>query len=234
MRAHILALEGPPAPGPQRDPCRTLGGAPLDSMPRDLRFRALMRSDDWNGLPAAIRRRFCKHIANGQHAVYVGEVVDTYLSRGGWWLAQLARLVGGPLPLHRGAHMPSVVSVTADKATGGQTWTRTYGQPHGVPQVVHSIKRFAGPTGLEEYVGRGVGMTLTVDARDGALIFRSKEYFFEAGRWRFVLPSWLTPGALYVTHAELPDGKFSFTLQIIHPRFGLLLRQMAIFREATS
>ena len=83
MRAHILALEGPPAPGPQRDPCRTLGGAPLDSMPRDLRFRALMRSDDWNGLPAAIRRRFCKHIANGQHAVYVGEVVDTYLSRGG-------------------------------------------------------------------------------------------------------------------------------------------------------
>jgi hypothetical protein len=45
------------------------------------------------------------------------------------------------------------------------------------------------------------------------------------------LPEWLTPGTLYVTHAELPDGKFSFTLQIFHPRFGLLLRQMAIFRE---
>ena len=45
------------------------------------------------------------------------------------------------------------------------------------------------------------------------------------------LPPWLTPGTLYVTHAELPDGKFSFTLQVFHPRFGLLIRQMAIFRE---
>ena len=239
MRAHILALEGPPASGPQRDAGRApdgkiLADEPHGGTPHDLRFRALMRCDEWNGLPAAIRARFSKHITKGQHAVYVGEVVDTFLSYGGWWLAQVARLVGGPLPLHRGAHMPSVVSVTADNATGGQIWTRTYGRPRGFPQVVHSIKRFAGPTGLEEYVGRGVGMTLTVDARDGALIFRSRDYFFEAGKWRFVLPSWLTPGALYVTHAELPDGKFSFTLQIIHPRFGLLLRQMAIFREAKS
>jgi len=76
-------------------------------------------------------------------------------------------------------------------------------------------------------------MTLAVGAREAALIFRSRDYFVDIGRWRLVLPSWLTPGALYVTHAELPDGRFSFTLQIIHPRFGLLLRQMAIFREVT-
>ena len=130
MRAHIIALEGPPESRPGRDAGRApdgkvLGNNPSGGTPRDLRFRALMRHDEWNELPAAIRRRFCKHIASGQHAVYVGEVVDTYLSRGGWWLAQMARLVGGPLPLHRGAHMPSVVSVTTDKATGGQTWTRT-------------------------------------------------------------------------------------------------------------
>ncbi|HLQ92729.1 MAG TPA: DUF4166 domain-containing protein [Xanthobacteraceae bacterium] len=236
MRANILALESPPPSGPQRDPGYDTGFAPRRTpggKVLDLRFRALMRCEEWDSLPAAIQRRFCKDIASGQAIVFVGEVVDTYLSRGGWLLAQMARLVGGPLPLHRDAHVPSVVSVTADKTNGGQTWTRQYGRRAGFPQVVHSIKRFAGPTGLEEYVGRGVGMTLTVDARDGALIFRSAEYFFELGRWRLVLPSWLTPGAIYVTHAELPDGKFSFTLQIIHPRFGLLLRQMAIFREAT-
>jgi hypothetical protein len=100
----------------------------------------------------------------------------------------------------------------------------------------HSIhsKRFAGPTGLEEYVGCGVGMALTVYARDGALVFCSKHYFVQLFGRRLVLPAWLTSGTLYVTHADLPDGKFSFTLQIFHPRLGLLIRQMAVFREAAS
>ena len=73
------------------------------------------------------------------------------------------RLIGGPLPIDRASvHVPSVVTVTEDKASGGQIWTRIYGRRKGFPQVVHSSKRFAGPTGLEEYVGYGVGMTLTV------------------------------------------------------------------------
>jgi hypothetical protein len=42
----------------------------------------------------------------------------------------------------------------------------------------------------------------------------------------------VTPGVLSVIHAELGDGRFSFTLQLVHPRFGLLMRQMAAFREA--
>ena len=45
------------------------------------------------------------------------------------------------------------------------------------------------------------------------------------------IPAWLTPGTLTVTHAEVADGKFSFTLQVAHPRLGLLIRQMAMFRE---
>jgi uncharacterized protein DUF4166 len=231
MRANVLALEGPPGIPDRPEPL-------LKPLPRsevqDLRFRALMPDRDWYSLPDAIRGRFSKRLAHGKSAVYAGEVVDTVLSRGGWLLAQLARLIGAPLPLNRSKHVPSVVTVTEDKATRGQIWTRLYARRRGFPQVIHSIKRFAGPTGLEEYVGRGVGMTLTVDAHDGALIFRSRDYFVELGKWRLVLPRWLTPGALYVTHAELPDGKFSFTLQVIHPRFGLLIRQMAIFREVAS
>jgi hypothetical protein len=166
------------------------------------------------------------------------------MGRAGWWLAQAARLIGGPLPLTRDTpgrrtrvpivHVASVVTVTEDMATGGQIWTRLYARRKGFPQVIHSSKRFSGPTGLEEYVGCGIGMTLVVYAREGALVFRSKNYFLEALGRRLFLPEWLTPGTLYVTHAELPDGKFSFTLQIFHPRFGLLLRQMAIFREIAS
>ena len=198
---------------------------------RDLRFRALMSEAEWAALPPPIRRRFSKRLAGGKTIVYVGEVLETWMSRAGWWLVQAARLVGGPLPVTRNVHLPSVVTVTEDRATGGQIWTRLYTRRNGFPQVIHSSKRFAGPTGLEEYVGRGVGMTLKVYVREGALIFRSQDYFFELLGRRVVLPKWLCPGALSVTHAELPDQKFSFTLQIIHPRLGLLVRQMAIFRE---
>ena len=203
----------------------------------DLRFRALMTDKDWASLPLSIRRRFSKRLAGGRSVVYSGEVLDSWMSRAGWWLAQAARLIGGPLPVARNAHaanvrVPGVVTVT--EGMGGHIWTRLYARRKGFPQVIHSSKRFAGPTGLEEYVGYGVGMALTVYAREGALIFRSENYFLELFGRRWRLPAWLCPGTLYVTHAELPDGKFSFTLQIFHPRLGLLIRQMAMFREVDS
>jgi len=37
-----------------------------------------------------------------------------------------------------------------------------------------------------------------------------------------------------VRHADLGGGVFRFTLEIIHPRFGMLIRQSAVFREAAS
>ena len=128
----------------------------------DLRFRALIPDADWASLPLPIRRRFSKRLAGGKTVVFVGEVIETQMSRAGWWLAQAARLIGGPLPLSREAHAPSVVTVTEDIACAGQHWTRLYARRSGFPQVVHSSKRFAGPTGLEEYVGCGVGMALTI------------------------------------------------------------------------
>jgi len=197
----------------------------------DLRFRALMPDAAWASLPPAVQRRFSKRLAGGETAVYAGEVLETVMSRAGWWLAQAARLIGAPLPLTRSTHVPSVVTVTEDARSGGQIWTRLYARRNGFPQVIHSAKRFSGPTGLEEYVGRGVGMTLDIYAREGALIFRSRDFFVQVFGRRLMLPNWLRPGDIYVTHADLPDNKFSFTLQVIHPQFGLLVRQMAIFRE---
>lgn len=199
--------------------------------PVDLRFRALLSADDWNSLPAPIRRRFSKCLSRGDTVVYVGEVLETRMSRLGWCLAQLVRVIGAPLPTDRRRHSPSVVTVSEDPASGGQIWTRLY-MRNGFPQVIHSAKRFAGITGLEEYVGFGISMALTVHVKDEALVFRSAGYCLQLFGRRFALPRWLTPGELSVIHAELGDGRFSFTLQITHPRFGLLLRQMALFHEA--
>jgi hypothetical protein len=198
----------------------------------DLRFRALLSDEDWAALPLSIRRRFSKRLAGGHTAVFVGEVIETRMSRAGYLLAQATRLIGGPLPITRDAHVPSVVSVTEDIASSGQHWTRMYTKRRGFPHIVHSSKRFAGPTGLEEYVGHGVGMALTIQVENAALVFRSAHYFLQLGRFRLRLPAWATPGAITVTHAELGDGRFLFQLEVSHPRLGLLIDQTAAFKEA--
>jgi hypothetical protein len=197
----------------------------------DLRFRALLGEAEWAVLPQAIRRRFSKRLAGGETAVYVGTISETRFSRLGWLLAQLLRLIGGPLPTARDADIAAVVTVTEERATGGQVWTRLYARKHGFPQVIHSAKRFSGRTGLEEHVGYGIGMALKVEVKERALVFRSDGYFLQVFGRRLFLPAWACLGALTVTHAETEPGEFVFGLTIVHPRWGLLISQTAVFRE---
>jgi hypothetical protein len=198
----------------------------------DRRFHDLLPDEAWGRLPLAIWRRFSKRSADGETVVYVGTIEEAGFSRAGWWLAQLARVIGGPLPLCTETGVPMVVTVT--EASGGQIWTRICARSNGFPQVIHSAKRFAGPTGLEEYVGYGVSMALRISVEHEALVFRSVGYCLQIGPLRLPLPPRFTPGDLTVTHSDLGGGVFRFTLEIIHPRFGMLIRQSAIFREAAS
>ena len=203
-----------------------------DSMLGDLRFRRLLSDDDWVSLTPAVRERFSRRLAGGATVTYVGHVAHVAFSRLGWWLAQAARVFGGPLPLTADVGVASVVSVTEDMSSGGQIWTRMYARRRGFPQVIHSSKRFEGPTGLEEYVGRGLLMTLDVAVEQGVLTFRSAGYYLQIGRRRLRMPRWLTPGALAVTHRDLGDGRFLFRLEVVHAWLGCLIDQSAIFREA--
>ncbi|WP_342111378.1 DUF4166 domain-containing protein [Methylobacterium sp. SI9] len=230
-RARRADARPSPTPGVQRPP-DTAGDL------LDLRFRALLPERDWASLSPAVRHRFGKRLTQGASAVYVGHIVGMRISRLGWVVAQATRLVGSPLPLERQTGRAGVVTVTEDPDGGGQIWTRLYARASGFPQVIHSVKRFAGPTGLEEHVGAGVGMTLTVTVSDGALLFRSHSYFVDCRGHRLHLPSWLTPGALTVTHADAgadaTAGAFRFILDIEHPWFGQLIRQEALFQDAET
>lgn len=198
----------------------------------DLRFRALLSAAEWEDLPPATRKRFSKRLAHGETAIYAGEVVKTWFSPLGRALALAARLIGGPLPTGLDTGVPSIVTVTEDMALGGQVWTRLYARRNGFPQVIHSAKRFSGPTGLEEYVGWGISMALKVSVEDRCLSFRSTDYFLRLGKLRLRLPKWLTLGALTVQHIDIGNGMFLFWLDIEHPRFGKLLEQSVIFRDA--
>jgi hypothetical protein len=197
----------------------------------DLRFRALVGEAGWAALPETTRARFGKRVADCRTAVYAGEIVECRMNLAGRILAQLCRLIGGPLPLTRDADVPALVSVTEDAAGGGQHWTRIYGRRPGFPQVIQSSKCFAGPTGLEEYVGRGVGIALRVEVADGALHFLSDHYFIWLGRLRLRLPRWLAPGRMRVSHVDCRHGLFAFVLRLDHPLFGALVHQTAMFRD---
>jgi hypothetical protein len=215
-------------------PNRTLVSPAADDALGDLRFRKLLAKEEWDALPPAVRRRFTKRLSGGKTAVYVGEVLETRLTVVGWVWAFLARLIGGPLPTSRDAHVPSVVTVTEDFVTGAQMWTRLYARRRGFPQVIRSSKQFSGATGLEECVGGGVGMALDVSVEDEALTFRSAGYFLKLASLRMAIPWWLTPGAMTIAHREIGEGRFTFTLDVVHPLFGTIIHQVAAFKEAGS
>ena len=197
----------------------------------DLRFRALLAEPDWSSLPAPVRARFAKRIADCRTVHYAGEVVECRLSRAGWVLAQLARMIGSPLPLSAATFVPASVCVTEDPGSSGQFWIRIYGRGRGFPQVIRSSKRFCGPTGLEEYIGRGFGIALRLEAVGNALHFVSDHYFLAALGLRLRLPDWLSPGELRVSHVDCNHGRFAFLLMLNHPVFGELVRQTAMFAD---
>jgi hypothetical protein len=197
----------------------------------DLRFSALLGPAAWSRLPPAVRERFSKRLADGMAVTYAGRIVDSRRTFVGRALAELCRLLGAPLPLGDDIGAAAVVTVTEDVRAGGQFWTRMYGRARGFPQVIHSSKRFAGPTGLEEYLGLGFGIALAVRGDRTGLHFESDHYFWRAGRMRLHLPRWLEPGALTISHLDEGDGEFAFVLSLRHPLFGELMRQTGLFRE---
>lgn len=198
----------------------------------DDRFRLLLGDIAWARLPVAIRRRFSKRLSGGASLAYQGVVTSMHLSAIGQVLATLARLFGAPLPFDRSCvDRPAVVVVTEDPSSGGQFWIRQYGRLSGFPQTVYSAKRFSGPTGLEEHLSYGLGMTLRLEAAHDALYLRSDRYFVRLGRLRYYLPRWLVPGDLEIRHVEMGGGRFVFSLDLTHAVFGTLISQEALFRD---
>jgi Domain of unknown function (DUF4166) len=208
---------------------RELPDALVDLALADFRFARLLGAEGWARLPAAVRARFSKRYAPGRSVSYAGTIEQCWMSRAGWCLAHLARMFGAPLPLDRGSGLAAVVTVTEHGPSGGQVWTRVYARPNGFPQVIHSAKMFAGPTGLEEYLGRGLGLALRVGAEADRIVFHSDHYFLRLGERRLRLPRWLAPGDLRIDHIDHGQGRFAFVLDLRHRWLGELIHQRGEF-----
>jgi hypothetical protein len=196
----------------------------------DARFRALLKRHEWKQLPPEVQARFSKRLGGAQTSLYRGLVVEMHMSPLGWMLAQVCRLFGAPLPLSGKAGGAAVVSVSED-GRGGQCWTRIYARERGFPQVINSAKRFAGPTGLEEYLGRGLGMALRLEVLSDGLAFVSDHYFLQIGGRRLHLPRWITPGTARITHRQVAGTSFLFELIVAHSWAGKLLHQQVLFDD---
>ena len=188
---------------------------------------AALAGREWHDLPARTRARF---ELTRELTCYRGRVVHSESNLVGRCFRQLARFIGGPLPLGDTVGPAAVVVMTV--GAGNSAWTRVYRGKGGRHQAIRSVKRFSGPTGLEEYLGFGICMALRVRAEGCSLVFESCGYYLAFGERRLPLPRWLTPGRLTVRNTDLAAPWFRFSLELAHPWFGVVLRQEAMFEDA--
>lgn len=191
-----------------------------------LDIAALVGPPAWQRLPAAVRRRF----ARGHADTHYAGALDLHCSRIGRCFACFAAVLGGPLTTLRAAGVPAVVRVHGD-ARGGVVWERRLRMRGGGERVVRSTKE-AGPGGaLVERTDGGLAMELDVYEEAGALVFRSRRYFLALGPARLPIPMLLTPGVCRVAHIDEGDGRFRFTLSMVHPWWGTTFRQSGLFTD---
>jgi hypothetical protein len=205
--------------------------SPAPTPPRTLSYRTLL-GRSWLNLPAATRARFERHEAS-----YVGTMA-LRATAAGCWVARLCRLVGSPLPPPSDAPLGAAVRVELDRETGGSRWTRCYDFPTKRVTIA-SVKALDTDGSLVERLPFGLRMRLEVSARGGALCFDSAGYYVECpglawrgrryGAWRMPLPSWFLPGRTCVTHLDLGDGRFRFTMTIHHALLGDLFHHDGVF-----
>lgn len=180
----------------------------------------------WARLAPAVRRRFGgadAHLPRTYHGT-----MDVWRSPVGWMFAVLGRGLGGPLPSRSGQGVATEVRVGPQGA--GMRWERLLRFGPRQTERVASAKQ-DGPGGrLLECTGR-LAMELDVAEAGGALVFRSRRYLLQLGRWRIPVPGLLTPGTCEVRHEDAGPGRFRFTLTAIHPVWGLTFRQDGFFTD---
>lgn len=205
---------------------------PCDAAPAHpataLDLHAMVGATAWARLPAAVQRRFGTAHAN---VSYEGHM-DLRCSLVGHVYAALTRVWGGPLTHINTTALPATVRVSGN-GCGGVVWERCFhtGTDSGAGRTVRSTKEL-GPDGrLLERTDGGLSMSLDVLEEDGALVFRSRRFWWVRGHLRIPVPALLTPGACRVAHTDLGGGQFRFTLSMVHPWWGETFHQSGVFTD---
>ncbi|MDP3226818.1 MAG: DUF4166 domain-containing protein [Acidovorax sp.] len=220
------------APSANRLPLAASHSAPPAAA---LDLHALVGAAAWARLPAAVQRRFGTAHAD---VTYQGHL-DMRCSAIGHVYAALARLWGGPLTHLNTTAVPTTVRVSSN-GCGGVVWERRFhadaagsaGGAEGTSsesRTVRSTKEQGADGGLLERTDGGLAMSLDVQEEDGALVFRSRRFWWVVGGLRIAVPALLTPGICTVAHTDLGGRLFRFTLSMEHPWWGETFYQSGVF-----
>ena len=195
----------------------------------DSSYRDMLGELAWRRLHPEIPRTVLKkNHDRGKALCYDGIMHIVELSFMGWLFAQVCRLIGTPLAPRRGYNVPMDIRLEADEATGGVRWIRRYGFRSGAV-AVQSCKTRSGRQELTEHIGYGFSMRLHLSERRGDLYFTSHAYDLTLAGKRLRIPDWLTPGKTTVSHEQIRDKLFRFTLSVDHPLFGRTIYQDGYF-----
>ncbi|MES2674291.1 MAG: DUF4166 domain-containing protein [Pseudomonadota bacterium] len=186
---------------------------------------------EWSRLNPNVQERFATEPALTEQVFYRGIMETVECSLFGKIFAQLTRPVVNPLTPYKGKNVPLDVILYRKPGMPGVYWQRTYYHLGRAPYTVTSVKGQGSNGGLTESVGAGFGMELSVSAEEGSLVFRSTRYIWALGKFRVPLPHLLTPGETRVTHQDLGDGTFRFTISMDHLWLGRTFYQTGIFKE---
>lgn len=190
----------------------------------------------WARLPAAVQRRFGTSHAD---VTYHGHM-DLRCSLIGHIYAALTRPWGGPLTHINTTALPATVNVSHN-GRGGVVWERRFhtgsatsrgpGNSGGAGRTVRSTKEIGADGALLERTDGGLSMSLDVLEEDGALVFRSRRFWWVLAGLRIPVPTLLTPGTCRVAHTDLGAGQFRFTLSMVHPLWGETFHQSGVFTD---
>jgi hypothetical protein len=186
---------------------------------------------EWSKLHPNVQARFDREPDLGETIVYDGTMLEMRRSRMGWLFATLTRLVGNPLTPFEGRDIPMEVALYRKPGCAGVFWRRTYLRRGHKPYVVVSAKEESEKGEMLEVVGGGFGMKLRVSARDGDMHFISYRYFWKVFGHRLPLPHWLTPGRAHVIHHDMGQGRFMYTISMVHRQLGETFYQRGVFHK---
>lgn len=204
---------------------------PKVGWPSAIDYRGLIGEQSWQRLHPDIQKRFSPQNAD-RRVTYRGLMREIYLSPAGILLAHLCRLIGTPLALYPGSDVPMEVRVYPNTKLQGMTWDRFYHYPGKPLNRVRSTKCILPDSGIVEIVGCGFGMHLSVSEREQAIVFESRQFFWQLGGFQIPIPAPLTPGKTIVRQRALDDGNFEFSLDVNHPLLGRVFYQVGEFTEA--